>query len=58
MTKPSEGYSYDPACEGIAYYFLGARAESAEIKALSQRVQDAIEEWLLDREIRSKDAVS
>jgi hypothetical protein len=49
MTKPR--FSYDPRCEDLALYFLSDEVHDDEhVQKLAQTIQDAIEDWLRDKE--------
>lgn len=42
-------YSYDSACEILAEYFLGQPRDPEHVKALAQHVQQAVEDWFVDK---------
>jgi hypothetical protein len=41
-------HSYDPKCEELARSFLGEKADEADVRALAQEIQNAIEDWFAE----------
>ena len=51
--KSKPQWSYDPACERLALYFLAEiqpRETEAQIRSLSQAIQNAVEDWFFELE--------
>lgn len=51
-------YSYDPACESLAEYFLGTVRKHEDVQDLAQHIQSAVEDWLFDQERRAEPCLS